>query len=337
MRKLWILITFLLCISMHAMADIAFLSDRDGKSNIYVMNDQGGNVRRVTDTPYAPGNLSWSPDGQQIAFALDLSSTEPGKPQQVDIFVMNADGSRQRNLTQHPALDAAPTWSPDGKLLSFTSTRSGNRPEIYVMEIATRKVRQLTDTAGESRGAAGPAWSPDGRKILYRRDQFGHQLYSMNPDGRNDRPLLRKPRRPFGDGFLLSGFASWSPDGEHILYNEAEHGVNSKRVANRVIIVNNQGRNLKVLDTPKKWLIDKVCWADDGRAVLFAAVANGFVKNTNIFKIYKYRLSDGRITNLTDHPSDNWGMAWTPHTSLSVSAGAKLTTQWARLKAASAD
>ena len=337
MWKLWTFINLFLCVSTHAMADIAFLSDRDGKSNIYVMNDQGGNVRRITDTSYAPGNLSWSPDGQQIAFVLDLPSAEPGKPRQDDILVMNADGSRQRNLTQHPALDGSSSWSPDGKLLAFTSNRHGNRWEIYVMDIATRKVRQLTDTAGESRGAVRPAWSPDGRKILYMRNQFGHQLYTMNPDGRNDKPLLRKLRRPFGDGFLFSSFASWSPDGEHILYNEIEHGVNSKRVANRVIIVNNQGRNLKVLDIPKKWLIDKVCWADDGRAVLFAAVANGFVKNTNIFKIYKYRLSDGRITNLTDHPSDNWGMAWTPHTSLSVSGREKLTTQWARLKAASAD
>ena len=337
MRKLWILITLLLCVSTHAMADIAFLSDRDGKSNIYVMNDQGGNVRRVTDTPYAPGNLSWSPDGSQIAYAMDLNSTEPGQPQQVDIFIMNADGSRQRNLTQHPALDSGPSWSPDGKLLTFTSNRHGNRWEIYIMDIATRKVRQLTDSTQGGRGAARSVWSPDGRKILYRRDQFGHQLYAMNPDGRNDKPLLQKPRRPLGDGFLFSGFASWSPDGAHILYNEMEHGVNSKRVANRVIIVNKRGRNLKILDIPKKWLIDKVCWADDGRAVLFAAIANGFVKNTNIFKIYKYRLSDGRITNLTDHPSDNWGMAWTPHESLSVSVAEKLTTQWARLKAASAD
>ena len=337
MRKLWTFINLFLCVSTLAMADIAFLSDRDGKSNIYVMNDQGGNIRRVTDTPYAPGNLSWSPDGQQIAFAMDLHASEPGQPQQVDIFVMNADGSRQRNLTEHPALDVGPAWSPDGKLLSFTSNRHGNRWEMYVMDIATRKVRQLTDTAGESRGAGSPAWSPDGRKILYRRDQFGHQLYSMNPDGRNDKPFLRNPRRPLGDGFLFSSFASWSPDGEYILYNEMEHGVNSKRVANRVIIVNKRGRNLKILDIPKKWLIDKVCWTDDGRAVLFAAVANGFVKNTNIFKIYKYRLSDGRITNLTDHPSDNWGMAWTPHDSLSVSGREKLTTQWARLKAASQD
>ena len=337
MWKLWILINCLLCVSTHAMADIAFFSDRDGVNNIYVMNDQGGNIRRIMETPFAQSNLAWSPDGSQIAFTMDLHWTEPGQPQQDDIFVMNADGSRQRNLTQHPALDGGPSWSPDGKLLTFTSNRHGNRWEIYVMDIATRKVRQLTDTAGESRGATSSAWSPDGRKILYRRDQFGHQLYAMNIDGRNDKPLLQKPRRPLGDGFLFSGFASWSPDGAHILYNEMEHGVNSKRVANRVIIVNKQGRNLKVLDTPKKWFIDKVCWADDGRAVLFAAVANGFVKNTDIFKVYKYRLSDGRITNLTDHPSDNWGMAWTPHESLSVSAREKLTTQWARLKAASQD
>lgn len=174
------------------------------------------------------------------------------------------------------------------------------------MELATHKVWQLTNSA-DGTAPRCPAWSPDGKKIVYAREgirgRVGRHLYSMDKDGRNDKPLLRKPRRAFGEGFLISGFASGSPEGQHILYNEIEHrGVNFKRVANRVIVVNKQGTNLKVLATPAKWLIDKVCWAEGGRAVLFAAVPNGLVHNTNIFKIYKYRLRDGQLTNLTDHP-----------------------------------
>jgi len=85
-------------------------------------------------------------------------------------------------------------------------------------------------------------------------------------------------------------------------------------------------RNLNVLDTPARWQINSACWADNGDAVLFAAVPGGLNDfGLKIFKIYKYRLSDGQITNLTDHPSTNTGMAWTPHNSLAVSSAASET------------
>lgn len=337
MLKFLILLSLFLCASIHTAADIAFLSDRDGKTNIYVMNDDGSNVRRLTDTPMTVGSPNWSPDGQQIAFIMDLNSAEPGNPQglqqQFDIFVINADGTRQMNLTQHPAQDFLGSWSPNGKYLVFDSGRAGHAGdvslEIHVMEVATHKVWQLTNFEF----ASDPKWSPDGTQIVYEsvKRGEGRHIHIMDADGTNPRPLLRQPRKGFGGRVVGSYFPSWSPDGQYILYNEIAPVTNG-RFAASILIVNKDTRHVKGLDTPKNWKIHKVCWADGGSAVLFAAAPNGMVNKSKVFKIYKYRLSDGKITNLTDHPSDNWSMDWTPHNSLSVSAAAKLSTLWAQIK-----
>ena len=325
MCKLWIVTGFFVVVSTFAVADIVFLSDRDGSSDIYVMQDDGSHIRRVTATRFAKGGLAWSPDGRQIAFDADLNSAV--QPQQADIFLINADGTGERNLTEHPALDTSKCWSPDGTHLVFSSTRDGSW-ELYRMEIATREVRQLTRLGF----ASAPDWSPDGRSIVFtHHSQGGRYIYTMNTDGKNARPLLRRLRKGrFGTSIIMSGFPKWSPDSQYILYREAEYAPN-QLLATSILIVNVRTRHLKILDTPKGWKINKVCWADDGDAVLFGGVPKGL---GNIYKIYKYRLSNGQVTNLTPHPSDNWGMDWTPHDSLSVSARENIATQWARLKAA---
>lgn len=124
MRKLWHFTGYLVllfhCV-FRGLADITFLSERDGERNIYVMNDHGENIRGLTDTSLKKARPDWSSDGARIAFAADLNSGKKNTPQQYDIFIMNADGSRQWNLTEHPAVDVSPSWSPDGKSIAFTS------------------------------------------------------------------------------------------------------------------------------------------------------------------------------------------------------------------------
>ena len=329
MWNLWIHTGVFWLIATCVAADITFLSDRDGNRSIYVMNDDGSHVRRLTDTPLRVGSPRWSPDGRQIAFMMDLHTTQPNKWQQYDVFVMNADGTQQRNLTQHPKQDGFPCWSPDGKYLVFERAEHTTL-EIFVIEFATRKIWQLTDLGS----ASSPSWSPDGKEIAYEfaRAGEGTHIYIMDADGRNNHPLIRQPRRGAFGGTILSFEPRWSPDGQQIVYNESEFAPGKGRVANSILIVNKRTRHLKVLDTPRNWKIDAVCWADDGDAVLFAAVRNGLVNKSRIFNIYKYRLNDGQITNLTEHPSDNWGMDWTPHNSLVVSSAAKLNMLWAQIR-----
>ena len=137
----------------------------DGDFEIYVMDDDGTNVQRLTHHPDKDVVPRWSPDGKKIVWARE-KRWEPGqKLQQVDVFVMNRDGSQLQQITDHPGLDVSPEWSPNGRHIAFGSNRSGVS-EIYKIDIATKELKQLT------RNLKGGAinmedWSPDGKSIAY--------------------------------------------------------------------------------------------------------------------------------------------------------------------------
>ena len=145
-------------LASHHKAQIAFTSGRDGNAEIYAMDADGKNQRRLTHHPAGDGLPSWSPDGQKIAF------TGYGDEEwDFEIYVMDSDGKNRKRLTDSPASNLNPSWSPDSKRIAFESTRHGPT-EIYVMNADGRKQERLTDN-----GIAGddPSWSPDGQKIAY--------------------------------------------------------------------------------------------------------------------------------------------------------------------------
>jgi len=85
--------------------EIAFVSDRDGDGEIYVMGADGSNQTRLTNNPATDWTPSWSPDGSKIALESDRDGN-------FEIYVMDADGSNQTRLTNNPATDWMPSWSP---------------------------------------------------------------------------------------------------------------------------------------------------------------------------------------------------------------------------------
>ncbi len=107
---------------------------------IYIMNADGTNKRRLTFHSDNDQSPSFSPDGSQIVFASDRdgedssasSNTKGIQRRTSDIYVMNADGSQLRRLTFTPANDYSPSWSSDGQRIAFVSERNGN-PRIFVM------------------------------------------------------------------------------------------------------------------------------------------------------------------------------------------------------------
>ena len=102
-----------------------------------------------------------------------------------EIYVMNADGSAQENLTRHPASDSNPTWSRDGRRLVFVSRRDGNS-EIYVMNADGSGLRNLTRTPSDD---LDPAWSPDGRTIAFvRRSRAERPRLLQRAAGRRTSP-----------------------------------------------------------------------------------------------------------------------------------------------------
>lgn len=137
---------------------VAFETDRDGNFEIYLVDADGANLRRLTNHP--PGSrsytLSWSPDGKQIVYA----SNQDGN---TEIYVMNVDGSSQQRLTNHPAKDDEPAWAPDGTQIAFISNRDGN-PSLHTMDVDGSNQRSLTKPALRD---LTPVWSPDGSKIAF--------------------------------------------------------------------------------------------------------------------------------------------------------------------------
>jgi Tol biopolymer transport system component len=169
---------------------------------------------RSTPTPLDVQTPAWSPDGRKIAFV----SRRDGNS---EIYVINADGSGQENLTQHPARDSHPSWSRDGRKLAFESRRDGNS-EIYVMNADGSGLRNVTRAPSND---LGPAWSPDGGAIAFVKIQgkcagsgpgsrcsnnYGTYLYVVNGDGSGLRRLTTQPAYLFKH--------SWSADGKTIRY-----------------------------------------------------------------------------------------------------------------------
>jgi len=124
-----------------------------------------------------------------------------------EIYVVNADGSGQVNLTNNPATVGQLTWSPDGARIAFVSDRDGNF-EIYVMRADGSNQVNLSNNAALD---VGPAWSPDGTKIAFSSDRDGpgqmyvgpFQIYVMNADGSGLRNLTNNP--------AADGGAAWRP------------------------------------------------------------------------------------------------------------------------------
>lgn len=186
---------------------IIFLSIRNRNQDVYMLevgpNGTYDNGRRVTtarDSEYA---AVWSPAsaGQR---AIAYVSARQGN---IDIYVRDLTTGEERRVTSHPAIDSAPSWSPDGTQLAFHSNRDG-RSQIYVTTLAG-DARQLTTHPSEN---TGPIWSPDGRSVAFISNRDGNtNLYVVDLDapGR-ERRLTHHPasdRAP-----------AWSPDGRWIVF-----------------------------------------------------------------------------------------------------------------------
>ena len=135
---------------------------------------------------------------------------------------MNADGSGVTNLTNHSSGDGAPAWSPDGAKIAFTSVRSGNFGDIYVVNVDGSGVTNLTN---HSSGGYHPAWSPDGAKIAFTSVRSGNlgdsshnfgDIYVVNVDGSGVTNLTNHSSSNY--------HPAWSPDGTKIAFQSDRDG-----------------------------------------------------------------------------------------------------------------
>jgi len=158
---------------------IAFSSVRGGTdSDIWLMDPDGTNLTILTSTSdYQDTYPSWSPSGDQIVF---MSNRATGG-YTYDIYTMNSDGSNLQRLTTDPGHDAWASWSPDGLLIAFCTSRHGES-EIYTMNANGSNPQRVTNNTYND---FWPRWSPDGR-ILFMSYRTGDwEIWVMDVDGGN--------------------------------------------------------------------------------------------------------------------------------------------------------
>ena len=182
---------------------IAFVSDRDGNDEIYVVTN-GDDVTRLTSNPGRIDTTpAWSPDGKRIAWASGL-------PGELDLYVMNADGSGKQALVTSPGDDAEPAWSPGGKQIAFASNREGNY-DVWIAEVTGGERQQLTDVPADDRE---PAWSPEGTRLAFVSNRDGNEeIYTLNRSGLD---LTRLTVDPAPDRH-----PTWAPDAGRIAFARA--------------------------------------------------------------------------------------------------------------------
>lgn len=177
---------------------IAFESDRDGNVEIYVMNRNRTDVRRLTHDAAEDRSPAWSPDGSRIAFTSDR-----GGRVSPDLYTMKADGSDVQRLTTDFS-NWAPQYSPDGRQIAFQMNR-----DVQILDLATHAVRRLTF---DPNNGMGPTWSPDGKRIAFVTTRNGPaEVFTMNVDGSDQKVAVS-----MADGNAID--PRWSPDGSRIAF-----------------------------------------------------------------------------------------------------------------------
>ena len=259
---------------------IAFGSRRDGgPPEIWLMNADGSDPVQLTSSPGATaanGQPDWSPSGQSIAFM----STRTGN---AEIFVTSSDGSRQLNLTSHPATDEAPVWSPDGQQVAFHSNRDGNF-ELYVLHLRTEELTRLTVHSGVDRF---PDWSPNGREIAFQRDGDIHVLDIATGE------VTRLTSTP-----AMEDMPAWSPDGQRIAFMSQRDGYPS------VYVMNADGSDpvnltARPAGVTGGWTSLWPSWSRNGQELYFQGTRPESAADVEIFVI---DAGGGSATRLTNAP-----------------------------------
>jgi dipeptidyl aminopeptidase/acylaminoacyl peptidase len=262
---------------------VAFPSARTGDREIYVMNPDGSDVRRLTFHTSEELTPMVSPDGQRILFSSDRDGN-------MEIYVMNADGSDPVNLTRHAARDHGAIFSPDGRRIVFHSDRDGNQ-ELYLMNADGSQPTRLTYHPGVD---AWASWSPDGETIAFQRDGDVHLIEL------GTRAITRLTTDP-----AMDDMPTFSPDGQRITFMATRDGYSAVYVMAR----DGSGQtNItpKPADVPAEgWANMFPRWGADDRIYLFALRPETEMQ----YDIFVMEPDGSGLTRLTTDPAFD-GAPW---------------------------
>jgi Tol biopolymer transport system component/uncharacterized RDD family membrane protein YckC len=215
-----------------------------------------------------------------------------------EIFVMNADGSGQTNLTNTHAAEFDPSWSPDGRKIVFTGGPINFPPyDIFVMNADGSGRKNLTNSPEVE---LYPAWSPDGRKIAFEFDRTEtgpFDIFVMNADGSGQRNLTKNSA---GQNFD----PDWSPDGMRIAYTRGT----GPESTHEIFVMNADGSGpTNLTNNPEN--DESAAWSPDGRKIAFATDRT----SDDAYEIFVMNADGSDATNLTNTPAaQDQAPSWSP-------------------------
>jgi dipeptidyl aminopeptidase/acylaminoacyl peptidase len=213
---------------------IAFVSDRDDKSQIFLISPFGGEAEKLTDSKTAVQSFQWSPDGRRIAFVAsrELTAEEEKREKEKDdaqvidknhryssLWIIDLESKKTAELVKTDDVPSDPQWSPDGRSIAYVTVPTpkaddGGLADIWIVDVSSGSRRKLIENEGPDNA---PRWSPDGRSIAFRtRDTekglLGQLKLAVVPASGGE------PRLIANSFEYQPGPVSWSPDGRTLLF-----------------------------------------------------------------------------------------------------------------------
>ena len=194
-----------------ATSRIVFVSDKSGRSQIYVCDAEGGDVHQVTHDKFGAVSPSLAPDSSMVAF----TSYRTGFP---IIRLLDLNVGWERGVTDTPGSSFGSAFSPDGTHLAAVMSFIGN-PEIFVSDLGSNTAACVSDSIG---APASPSWHPDGKHIVFSNDDGdGPKLFVVEiPQKEGESSRLFRWRT----GYHFCTDPEWSPDGRSILFTTRKGG-----------------------------------------------------------------------------------------------------------------
>jgi len=271
---------------------IVFVSSRiGGQHDIYTMNPDGSNQKRLTTSSAHDIEPEWSPDGTKILFA---SMKAGGWVYQ--IFVMNDDGSDQRQLTHTVDHSMDPTWSPDGTRFAFVIN---GRISIKDFVNGGSVPFDIPNSGSDSQ----PTWAPGGDRIAFvRGERVGSKwttdIWVVNTDGTNLRNLTSNPSVDYDP--------QWSPDGSKIVYTRRLADYNSE-----IFVINADGTDqTRLTNSPIPYSDSSPSWSPDGSKILFTSYRSEGEDAYGNGEIYRMDVDGGNVTNVSSSVGNDHSPDW---------------------------
>ncbi|HEX4565655.1 MAG TPA: S9 family peptidase, partial [Vicinamibacterales bacterium] len=283
---------------------LAFATDRDEKRQIYVIDPQGGEARKLTSAEEGVGSFAWAPDSKSIAFTSTDPKTDADKNREKTygdfdvigedyrmshLWVFDVASKKARRLTSGAFTVGQFSWSPDGTRIAFdhrinSANANGGSADISVVTVADSTVKHLVTQDGPD---SGPVWSPDGSKIAFESSMAKPAYFYTN------RVIAIVPAAGGSIEAISTAFdedtslVRWTPAG---IYFSAQQRTNGY-----LFSIDPATRVIKTFKAADQWMAGAFSITLDGHSAAFIA-GNA----STVGELYASSLPDLKLRKLTD-------------------------------------